>query len=79
MAPLLERLHSAIDPTAIPKVPKPTVGGMPKAPDHNATKITQSWIWTRLGEFLRPGDVVLADTGTAAFGLPDASFPSNLQ
>lgn len=38
----------------------------------------QSWIWNRIGEFLRPGDIVLAESGTAQFGMPDATFPDNI-
>ena len=79
MDPLLQKLRDTIDPATVPKVARPRVGGMAKSKDYNAAQITQSWIWTRLGKFLKPGDVLLADTGTAAFGLPDASFPSNIQ
>ena len=38
----------------------------------------QSWVWNRIGEFLRPGDIVLAESGTAQFGMPDATFPDNI-
>lgn len=40
--------------------------------------ITQSWIWHRIAEWMQPHDVVFGETGTAAFGLPDADFPSNI-
>lgn len=40
--------------------------------------IVQSWVWHRIGEFLRPGDIVLAESGTAQFGMPDATFPENI-
>ncbi|KAG0651248.1 Pyruvate decarboxylase [Hyphodiscus hymeniophilus] len=42
-------------------------------------KIEQSYVWQRLGKFLKPDDIVLAESGTAQFGIPDATFPSNVQ
>lgn len=38
-------------------------------------KITQSYIWQRLGRFLKPHDIILAESGTAQFGIADATFP----
>jgi pyruvate decarboxylase len=35
-------------------------------------------MWQRIGRFLKPHDIVLAESGTAQFGMPDASFPSNI-
>ncbi|KAG9248442.1 pyruvate decarboxylase [Calycina marina] len=40
-------------------------------------KIVQSYCWQRLGKFLQPNDIVLAESGTAQFGMPDATFPKN--
>ena len=40
--------------------------------------ITQSWIWHRMAQWMQPHDVVFGETGTAAFGLPDATFPSDI-
>jgi pyruvate decarboxylase len=31
-----------------------------------------------MGHFLRPGDILLAESGTAQFGMPDAPFPENI-
>lgn len=41
-------------------------------------EITQAYIWQRIGRFLRPDDIVLAESGTAQFGMPDATFPANI-
>ncbi|KAK5013806.1 hypothetical protein LTR39_003471 [Cryomyces antarcticus] len=78
MKPLLTRLVSTITKSSLPKVPKPRLGSRPAAKDIDAKHITQSYIWDRIAAFLRPGDVLLADTGTAAFGLPDATFPKDV-
>jgi pyruvate decarboxylase len=39
--------------------------------------IAQSYLWQRLGRFLHPNDILLAESGTAQFGMPDATFPPN--
>lgn len=36
--------------------------------------IQQSWIWKRLGIFTKPGDIIIAESGTAQFGFPDATL-----
>lgn len=41
--------------------------------------IEQSYTWQRIGRFLKPNDIVLAESGTAQFGMPDATFPKNTQ
>ena len=45
--------------------------------DSKSGVITQSYIWQRIGRFLKPNDIVLAESGTAQFGVSDAIFPSN--
>ena len=37
--------------------------------------ISQAWLWPRVGQFLKPKDVVLAETGTAGFGIIDVPLP----
>jgi pyruvate decarboxylase len=49
----------------------------PLPKDFEATSIVQSWIWKRLGQFMRPNDIIVVESGTAQFGFPDASFPEN--
>ncbi|KAJ3912863.1 thiamine diphosphate-binding protein [Lentinula edodes] len=39
--------------------------------------ISQAWLWARVTQFLRPQDVVIAETGTSAFGVLDIPFPPN--
>jgi pyruvate decarboxylase len=59
-------------------VTKPILPPRPVPSDVHSDKIVQNWIWERIGEFLRPGDVLLAESGTAQFGIPDAIFPENI-
>jgi len=56
----------------IPILPEP-----PLEVDHDSKLITQSWIWGKIAQFLEPHDVIFGETGTAAFGLPDATFPKD--
>ena len=77
MKPLLEELIGSISPAKIPHVDIPKMHPPPQPRDFDATHITQSWLWPRIGHFLRPGDRLLADTGTATFGLPDGKFCEN--
>lgn len=55
----------------------------PKAPIARAAKsgseITQDWAWTRIAEYLKDDDILLVESGTAQFGIPDGKFPKNLK
>ena len=62
----------------LPLIPVPRLSRLDKPEDFASRKITQSWIWKRLGMFTRPGDIVIAESGTAQFGFPDATFSSGV-
>jgi len=40
--------------------------------------ITQAWFWPRLGQWLKPSDIVLTETGTANFGIWETRFPKDV-
>lgn len=48
----------------------PYPGDQPKVPD----KLTQDFLWPALGRYFRPGDYIIAETGTSSFGIPAASL-----
>ncbi|KAK3055544.1 hypothetical protein LTR09_003464 [Extremus antarcticus] len=75
----IKSLTSLASKYTIPKVENPlhTLPERPLEDDRDSKQITQSWVWHRLAEFMQPHDVVYGETGTAAFGLPDAQFPPN--
>lgn len=56
--------------------PKPKVEP-PVLNKSSSGKIEQSFVWQRLGRFLKEDDIVLAESGTAQFGVPDSTFPPN--
>ncbi|RPD77946.1 pyruvate decarboxylase [Lentinus tigrinus ALCF2SS1-7] len=38
--------------------------------------ISQTWLWPRVGQFFRPKDIVVAETGTSSFGVLDVPLPA---
>lgn len=82
LAALVEALPGDWKPQAgIPQLPR--LEDCPEHPAHPANayrkwpaqQITHDWVWARVAAFLRPGDVVIPDTGTSTFGLSDVPFP----
>ncbi|TVY37569.1 Pyruvate decarboxylase [Lachnellula occidentalis] len=74
--PVLKRIVEEIEKN--PKqssIPKPDT----RANISTSGPITQSYIWQRIGRFLRPHDIILSESGTAQFGLTDAVFPPHTQ
>lgn len=71
---LAGRLKRRQRPTsASPLLPAP-----PRPADHDSDNITQSWIWQRIADFMRPHDHVIVESGTAQFGMPDAFLPPDV-
>ncbi|EMD00375.1 hypothetical protein BAUCODRAFT_118154 [Baudoinia panamericana UAMH 10762] len=80
-APIKAVLRKMLDLVATDKLPKTLMPKLPERPledDADSKMITQSWVWHRFAKFMQPGDVVLGETGTAAFGLPDTTFPAEI-
>ncbi|RMY84858.1 hypothetical protein D0862_11317 [Hortaea werneckii] len=75
---VLCKLVERIPLDGMPKVEKPKLPERPVEDDIDSKMITQSWVWHRLAEFLQPQDVVFGETGTAAFGIPDTTFPPGI-
>lgn len=81
--PVLKKLVAALE--AEPKkynLPRPQTKAKVEVPVLNDRKtglITQSYVWQRLGKFLRENDILLVESGTAQFGMPDATFPPNVK
>lgn len=79
--PVLKRIVEALEKEpAEYRIPRTDVFTKVETPVLNDSKsgaITQSYIWQRIGRFLKPNDIILAESGTAQFGVSDATFPSN--
>ena len=65
---LLPRLTARI-PTPASAVPMTQYTYPIPQEEHDG--ITQPWFWPRVGSHFGPGDVIVADTGTSAFGTVD--------
>lgn len=44
-------------------------------PQEDNDIISQSWLWPRMGQFFRPKDIIVAETGTSSFGVLEVPFP----
>lgn len=70
------QLLQHLEPAKLPRVSgisRPEV--VPQPYDQDTTDIVHAWLWPAVAKFLKPHDVILADTGTAAYGIQDVSFP----
>ncbi|TVY86691.1 Pyruvate decarboxylase [Lachnellula willkommii] len=81
--PVLKRIVEEIEKdTKQFSIPKPDTRAKVETPllsTSTSGPITQSYIWQRIGRFLRPNDIILSESGTAQFGLTDATFAANTQ
>jgi pyruvate decarboxylase len=76
--PILRRIVAALEvPQTQPRPPKKARIEPPVLNDARSGPIKQSYMWQRFGRFLKPNDIVLAEAGTAQFGMADATFPAD--
>jgi pyruvate decarboxylase len=81
--PILKKLVAALE--AEPqkyKLPRPQKAPRVDVPlllDQKSGQIKQAYVWQRIGHFLRENDILLVESGTAQFGMPDATFPPNVK
>lgn len=45
-------------------------------PQEDNEIISHTWLWPRVGQFFRPKDIIIAETGTSSFGVRDVPLPS---
>ncbi|OCT50970.1 Pyruvate decarboxylase [Cladophialophora carrionii] len=81
--PVLKKLVAALeaDPQKF-NLPRPQKAPRVEVPvllDQKSGQIKQAYVWQRLGRFLRENDILLVESGTAQFGMPDATFPPNVK
>ncbi|KAI0373921.1 pyruvate decarboxylase [Pilatotrama ljubarskyi] len=66
----LERFKEGAQKLAVPKFQL-------SVPEEKNDDITHTWLWPRVGQFFKAKDVVVAETGTASFGLLDVPLPQD--
>lgn len=79
MAHVLTKLTATLTPELVAKqdVTIPKLLRAPTEPsDH--TEITHKYFWPRISGFLRPGDIVITETGTSSFGVTSIVFPKDV-
>jgi pyruvate decarboxylase len=77
MAPLLMKLIDALSKASLPNVDMPKLAKQ----DINISSdfaINHNWLWHAFGSFVKSGDIVVCDTGSSQYGLPDAKFPADV-
>ncbi|EXJ69099.1 uncharacterized protein A1O5_08034 [Cladophialophora psammophila CBS 110553] len=81
--PVLRRLVAELKANSqkynLPRPPNSPRLETPVLNDSKSGEIKQSYVWQRLGQFLRKDDILLVESGTAQFGMPDATFPPNIK
>ncbi|EXJ58018.1 hypothetical protein A1O7_05441 [Cladophialophora yegresii CBS 114405] len=81
--PVLKKLVASLeaDPQKfnLPRSQKAPRVDVPVLLDQKSGQIKQAYVWQRLGRFLRENDILLVESGTAQFGMPDAIFPPNVK
>ncbi|EPQ31630.1 uncharacterized protein PFL1_00963 [Pseudozyma flocculosa PF-1] len=46
-----------------------------RLPQEDGDTISQAWLWPRLGQFFKPTDQIIVETGTSSFGMLEAKLP----
>jgi pyruvate decarboxylase len=80
MKPVLRKVIDGLDIEAVrEKYPRefkwPLIDQLPLS---IGDEIEHAWFWPRLERFLKLGDIVITDAGTAFFGILDVRFPKNV-
>jgi len=76
---LITALTSALPSVPIHNIAKAQLPPLRTPLDRDATHLTQSFLWPSIQAFLRPGDIIVGETGTTNSGLCDMTFPENVQ
>lgn len=77
MKELMTKLNAKIPQANVKSaVPVPSVKTT-LTPCPPESKLNQQWLWTRVGQWLRPGDIIVTETGTSSFGIVQTKFPKN--
>ena len=71
---VLTKLTKAIK-GKVPEVKMPNIPPQPyEKAESDSDVIKQSWVWRTLGDFVQDNDIIVIESGTAQFGMPDARF-----
>ncbi|CAL5870387.1 uncharacterized protein PFLUO_LOCUS4623 [Penicillium psychrofluorescens] len=71
---IIQRMGT-LSPASVPQVNNRLPDSELKSSDQT---ITHAWLWPTVGQWLKPHDIVLTETGTANFGIWDTRFPAQV-
>ncbi|KAF4534950.1 Pyruvate decarboxylase [Lasiodiplodia theobromae] len=80
LKPLLQKILKRLASVQLPATSDPFPAArepLPKALPDSSSLVDQQSFWIRLSSFLRSGDIVLAETGTAAYGAHSLVLPAD--
>lgn len=75
MKHLLPKLTEHLEPLASDAMKLEVPKFLAPLPKENDQVISQAYLWPRVSQFFKPGDVVVAETGTSSFGILDVPLP----
>ncbi|KAI6088248.1 pyruvate decarboxylase [Hypoxylon rubiginosum] len=77
MKGVLRKVIQQLDVSLVTALPPPKFQEIEGKSDPKAV-INQAWLWERVDRFLREGDIVVTETGTANFGIWETRFPAGV-
>ncbi|KAI4864528.1 pyruvate decarboxylase [Hypoxylon rubiginosum] len=78
MKGVLRKLTAQLDVAQIKVLPPPKLDEVVDTKGDAGAVINQQWFWARIDRFLREGDIVVTETGTANFGIWETRFPAGV-
>lgn len=78
MKGVLRKITQKLGRLPAPEVP-PLSNKLPDHEQHSTNKtISHAWFWPTVGQWLKPNDVLITETGTSNFGIWETRFPSGV-
>lgn len=78
MGPVLSKLAKLLKPSdGTNLTPVPKLLREPSEPADD-TPLTHKFLWPRISGFLKPGDIIITETGTSSFGVTSIVYPENV-
>lgn len=78
MKGVLRKITQRMGRPNAPEVP-PLSNRLPDNERHSSSQtITHNWLWPMVGQWLKPNDILITETGTANFGIWDTRFPPGI-
>ena len=75
MKRLLPKLTARLQPFKADAIAQSVPKFSIELPNEDNEIISHTWLWPRVGQFFRTGDVIVAETGTSSFGILDVPLP----